>query len=409
MLRNADFRRLWLGESTSRFGTAVTSLVLPLLAITQLGASSFEVGALNAAAYLPWVLISLHAGVWVDRLRKRPIMLSCNAITGLLFLSVPTAAWFGVLTLPQLLIVAFLAGCSAVFFVTAYRAYVPLIVPPQDLVAANARLQAGEQSAHIAGRGFGGLLVGLTGPATALLADVASYVVSTTCLLRIRRGETVTPAPRRKLRHEITEGVRFVLTDPQLRRLSLFSMIGNLAFTSLQTLQIVFLVRDVGATPAAIGLVAAGTSIGGVVGAAAAPATTRLLGTWRALVVWSLGTSPFALLIPLTTNGAGLIFIGAGAFAVGAGLVAVTVIVVSFRQIHCPPHLLGRVSATMQVANSALAPLGTLGAGALATIAGNRTALWAVGALFVAYGLVPLVKPSVARGSVQQQALQAPE
>lgn len=390
MLRN-DFRLLWFGETSSRFGTAVTSVVLPLLAVTELGASSFQVGLLSAAAYLPWLLVSLPAGGWVDRLRKRPIMLSCNAVAGSLFLSVPVVAWFGALTLSHLLVVAFLTGCSAVFFVTAYRAYVPLIT--QDLVAANAKLQGGEQTAQIAGRGLGGLLVGLLGPATALLVDVASFCVSTVCLLRIRTRETLQAVSGRRLRHEIAEGVRFVLHDPHLRALGLFSMVGNLAYTSLLTLQVVFLVRDAGASPGAVGLVAAAISVGGVLGAAAAPATSRLLGTWRSMAVWALGTGPFALLIPLPTPGPGLLCAALGVFAVGAGLVAISVIMVSFRQSYCPPHLLGRVSATMQVANSALLPLGTLGAGALGGAVGNRTALWAAGVLFVLYGLVPALRP----------------
>lgn len=402
MLRNADFRLLWFGETSSRFGTAVTSVALPLLAVTQLGASSFLVGVLGAAAYLPWLLISLHAGVWVDRLPKRPIMLSCNVLSGLLFLSVPVAAWFGVLTMTQLLVVTFAAGCSTVVFVTAYRAFVPLVV--QDLVAANARLQGGEQSAQIAGRGLGGLLVQLAGPATTLLADVTSFCVSTLCLLRIRTDEPPRRASRRSVRHEISEGVRFVLNDPYLRTLSLFSAIGNLAFTALQTLQVVFLVRDVGATPGVIGLAAAAISIGGVLGAAAAPASARRLGTVRAMLVWALGTGPFALLIPLTSAGPGLLCTGIGTLAVGAGLVAITVIMVSFRQSYCPPHLLGRVSATMQVANSALVPLGTLAAGALGSVAGNRAALWVVGVLFALYGLVLLPHGSADRHPQWHQA-----
>lgn len=385
---------MWIGETTSRLGGAVTTVALPLLAVTELEASPFLMGVLSAAAYLPWLLLSLHAGAWVDRTRKRPIMLACNLASSVLLASVPLAAWTGTLTLTQLVAVAFLTGCTTVLFVTAYRAYVPVVVQKTHLVEANARLQGGEQVAQIAGRGLGGLLAQILGAAGAILADVVSFAVSTWCLARIPTSE-VAPAPTEKvgIGAQIAAGLRFTAADPHLRTLGIFSAAGNLAFTGLQTLLIVFLVRDVGATPGLVGLLAATLSIGGIAGAAAAPWSARRFGNARAMLLWSLGTGPFALLIPLTFPGPGLLLVAAGTIATGAGLVAITVIMISFRQTYVPTELFARVNATMNVANYAAVPFGTLAAGALGSALGNRNALWVIAALFVGYGAVVLASP----------------
>ena len=128
LLRHRDFRLLWIGETTSSLGSSVTSVALPLVAITNLHASVFAIGMLSAAAWLPWLLIGLPAGAWIDRMPRRPVMLVCDLVSLTLFASVPVAAWLGLLTLPQLLGVALLTGTSKVFFATAYRAYLPSLV-----------------------------------------------------------------------------------------------------------------------------------------------------------------------------------------------------------------------------------------------------------------------------------------
>ncbi|GLY39374.1 MFS transporter [Amycolatopsis sp. NBRC 101858] len=385
-----DFRLLWIGETSTKLGTGVTSVVLPLIAVTTLNATPFQIGLLSAAAWLPWLLVSLPAGAWVDRLRRHPIMLTCDATSLVVLASIPFAAWADTLTTTHLIVAAFLGGLSAVLFTTAYRAYVPTLVDSHDLVAANAALQGGEQAAQITGRGLGGLLAQLLGPAVALLVDVASFAVSAACLLTIRKRE---PRPVRAgnktgVGREIIEGLRFTTGDPYLRPLTLFGALGNLAFAALQTLLVVFLVRDVGVSSMLVGVVLASTSVGGVVGAVAARPTARRFGTARGLLLWAMGTAPFALLIPLTTPGAGLVLAVIGVFVIGAGLVAATVIIISFRQTYCPPHLLGRVGASTQFLNYGAIPLGTLATGAFATAVGTRAALWGVAAVFLLYGII---------------------
>jgi MFS family permease len=392
--RERDFRLLWLGETTSKLGSSITGVLVPLIAVTALGATSFDVGVLNAAGYLPWLLVSLPAGVWVDRRRRRPIMLNCDAASLSLLVSVPVAASLGVLSMSYLLTVVFLGGVSSVLFVTSYRAYVPSIANTDDLVEANATLQASEQAAQIAGRGVAGGLAQILGAVTGMLADAATFAVSALCLLRIRRREPQ-PAARQHagMARDVVEGLRFTVADPYLRSLSVFSAAGNLAYTGFLTLQIVFLVRDVGVAPEVVGLVVAATSVGGILGAALAPRSARRLGTARALSAWALGTAPFAMLIPLTFPGPGVLLMIAGALGIGAGLVAITVIMIAFRQTYCPPHLLGRVSASMQVVNYGATPLGTLLAGGLGDLLGNRTTLWIVAGAFWIYGFIPALGP----------------
>ncbi|MEU4806943.1 MFS transporter [Actinosynnema sp. NPDC023587] len=391
LLRQPDFRSLWIGETAGRLGSAATSVVLPLVAVATLGADSFAVGALSAASALPWLLISLPAGVWVDRVRRRPLMVGCDLVAAGALVSVPLAGAFGVLSLAHLFVVAFVVGVTTVVFVTAYRAYVPFLVSPAHLVEANAKLQGSEQGSQIAGRGLGGVLAQVLGPPIAIAVDVLGYLASALCLTRIRAKEEVRDSGARRagLVREVTDGLLFIARDRHLRFLCAFSAIANLAYSALQALQIVFLVRDVGLAPGVVGFVVAASGTGGVVGALAASRAAARWGTAGAIRRWAFVTAPFAVLVPLTTGGPGVVLFAVGAFTVTAGLVAITVVVVAFRQAYCPPELLGRVSASAQFLNYGAIPLGTLIAGTLADSLGNQTALWHVAGVFVIYGLMP--------------------
>lgn len=153
-----DFRLLWIGQTGSKLGSSVTSVALPLVAVTTLGASTFQVALLSAAAWLPWLVIGLPAGAWVDRLPRRPVMIICDVVSLLLFLSVPVAAWLGVLTIGHLLAVALGAGTASVFFQTAYQVYLPSLLTKEDVPEGNAKLQGAEAAAHVAGPGLAGLI-----------------------------------------------------------------------------------------------------------------------------------------------------------------------------------------------------------------------------------------------------------
>jgi len=180
---------------------------VPLLAVTILHASTFAVAALTAAAYLPWLVIGLPAGAWVDRLPAQPLMIACDVLSALLYASLPAAAWLAVLSTGQVVVVALLAGAANVLFATAYQVYVPTLVTAGELVEGNAKLQGSAAVATIGGRAAAGLAAEAVGAALALLFNAASFLVSAACLLRLRAGPVPPPARRATtVRTEIWQG-----------------------------------------------------------------------------------------------------------------------------------------------------------------------------------------------------------
>jgi predicted MFS family arabinose efflux permease len=384
LLRQRNFRLLWIGETISGAGSAMAVVGVPLLAVTTLHASAFAVAALTAAAYLPWLVVGLPAGAWVDRLPARPLMIVCDVISALLYASLPIAAWLGMLTTGQVVVVALLAGTANVFFATAYQVCLPELVTTAELVAGNARLQAGASLAAIGGRGVAGLVADAVGAATALLFNAASFAVSAACLLAIR------PALAPKATEQ-TSGVRaglaFVARDPYLRPLTLYAAVANLAYTGNLALVVVFLIRVVGLGAAAASVAMAVGGIGGLFGALVATGLTRAFGTARTLLLTSLGNGLAGLLIPLTARGPRLACYLIGSVLVAAGLAVGNVIAGSFRQEYCPAPMLGRATASMRFVAFGMIPLGALLAGTLGTALGVRNGLWVVQAIFAASGL----------------------
>ena len=395
VLRHRDFRLLWTGETTSAVGTSISGVAVPLVAVVTLHASALQVSALTAAAWLPWLAIGLPAGAWVDRLPRRPLMQVCNIASLLLLLSIPAAAWSGTLTIGHLLVVALLTGVASVFFQTAYQVYLPGVIGDDHLTEANAALQGSESVAQVAGPSLAGLLAQLAGAVSGLIADALSFLVSTVYLARIHAQDTPTTSDRRPtpLRSQIADGLRFVRADPYLRVLTVFGAASNLALTGYQAILVVFLIRDVGVSPGVVGLLLSGMSVGGVLGAAGAGVFARRFGTAHGMLISELAAAPFALLIPLTKPGAGLLYVVVGGIGVGAGIVSGNVIKSSFRQTYTPRHLLGRVVVTMQFLNYGTIPLGALLAGVLAATLGLRPTLWITASGLVLASLILLTGP----------------
>lgn len=395
VLRQRDFRLFWMGQAASSFGSSVTSVALPLVAVATLEASTFQVALLTAASWLPWLVVGLPAGAWVDRLPRRPMMVACDLVAAALFLSVPVAAALGVLTIGQLLAVALGGGAVKVFFQTAYQVYLPALLARPDLPEGNAKLQGTESVAQVAGPGAAGLLTQLIGAATALLVDVVSFVGSAVCLLRIRTREPRAGGnrPATSLRREIAEGVRFTFGDPYLRVFSLFGALSNLGLIAYQAILVVFLIREVGVGPGTVGVLTAAMSTGGVLGAAVAGRLGRRLGSARAVLVCNIGALPAGLLIPLTGTGPRLALVVVAGVLIGAGVVAGNVIKGVFRQTYVPRQLLGRVMVTMQVVNLGPMPFGAVVGGALGATLGVRPAMWVITGYLALTGLVLLIGP----------------
>lgn len=399
LLRHRNFRLLWAGETISVTGTTMSVVVVPLLMVTALRASTFAVASASAAATLPWLLIGLPAGAWVDRLPVRRLMIACDLIEAVVFGCVPAAAWFGVLTVDQVVIVAFLTGTADVLFSTAYQVFLPRLVRPADLVEGNAKLQGSASVARIAGRGCAGLIVQLTGAAPAVLFNVGSFLFSAACLIRIREDVAPPPAVARRaaIRTEVYRGVRFIATDPYLRPMTVYAAGSNFGYAGGMALMVIFLVRVAAFGAGSVGVLLAVVGFGGVFGAILARWLGSVAGTARALWLASLGAGAAELLLPFARTGPRAALFVTGAAVLGAGTVIGNIIVASFRQAYCPPEMLGRVVSGMRFVAFGSAPLGALLAGVLGTTVGVRNGLWILLAIDAASGLLLLTPAIVSR------------
>jgi Na+/melibiose symporter-like transporter len=306
------------------------------------------------------------------------VMLACDIVSAAAFASVPLTAAFGLLTIAQLYVVATIGGTASVFFSTAYLVFLPSIVTSDELVEGNAKLQGSESAAQLVGPALAGGVAQLFGAALGLLADSVSFLISGGCLLAIRSREPERPGrrPGTTIRREIVAGLRFVGSDRLLRIFTLTAALANLTMTGYESILVVFLVRTVGVNSATVGVLLAAGAAGGILGALLARPLAGILGTARAAAVGVILTSPFALLIPLTAAGPRLALFALGSFIPVTGILIYNVLISTFRQIYCPPHLLGRVAATMRFVLFGTVPLGGLLGGALATAIAIRPALW---------------------------------
>lgn len=372
-----DFRRLWAGDTASQFGTFVGRTVLPVLAATVLAASPLEMGILVAAEHAAFLVLGLPAGVWVDRMRRRSVMLRADLLRATLLLTVPLAWWAGMLTLAHLVVVALLVGVCTLFFDVAYQSYLPFLVGRSKLVEGNAKLQISQSVANVTGPGTAGTLAQLLGAANAVTAVGLGYLISATCLLRIGARE---PEPVRStgttLRTQVLEGLRFVFGNPNLRAITACTASANFAGGAFTAVEILFLTRELGLTPAGVGWVLAGAGGGGVLGALTASWWMRWAGQARAVWLVPLVTWPGQLLVPLAEPGWRTGLAVAGLVSMGYGAVVYNVAQVSYRQACCPDRLLGRMNASVRSVVWGVLPLGGLTGGILGEWIGIRGAVW---------------------------------
>jgi MFS family permease len=377
--RHPDFLKLWSAETVSQFGTQISLLALPLVAIDVLHVSAFKVAALTTAEYLPFLLVTLPAGVWVDRLRRRPILVAGDLARAGLLASVPIAYAFDVLTIWQLFGVGFFVGIATVFFDVAYQSYLPSLVARQQLVDGNAKLEISRSSAQIGGPGLAGILVELLKAPVAVLLDAVSFVVSALFLVRIRKSERSPQedaAPRRRMRDDLREGLRYVLRHPYLKNIAactaFFNFFGQFVFVLL----LVYARRNLDLSPAVIGLAFMLGNAGLLVGAFTANPITRRLGVGPTIIATSLIGGPMFLLIPFAPHGHAALAVIVPAFIVGgfAGTVY-NVAQVSLRQAITPERIQGRMNSVMRFIVWGVIPLGALSGGVLTTWIGLKETL----------------------------------
>ncbi|MFU8874625.1 MFS transporter [Micromonospora sp. SL4-19] len=363
--RHATFRRLWLSDAVSTLGTHVTTVALPLAALTVLGAGPTGVAVLTAATTLPYLLLGIPAGAIVDRLPRRAVLVAADLVRALLLASVPLAWAAGLLTLAQLVVVALLVGCGTVLFDVAYFAVVPEVVPAGRLADANARLEATRAVGQTAGPGLAGVLVGALGAPVALLLDVASFVVSALFLARTPRLARRAAPGVDGMWRDAAGGIRFVLRNPVVRALTLCSGLTNLWHAGFLAMLLVYAVRELRLPAATVGLLVAGANVGYLLGAAVAGRARARLGVGRAITTAAvLQVGAVLALVPHPLGiGAGL---AVNAFA--SGLYNVNA--VSLRQAATPPAMLSRMTATSRFVIWGAMPLGAALGGALTGLLG---------------------------------------
>jgi MFS transporter len=280
--RHPDFMKLWSAQTISLLGDEMTGLAVPLIAILILRASAFEMGVLGTLLFLPFILLTLPAGAWVDRLRRRPILITADLGRAAILLSIPIAYALGVLSLLQLYIAAFGVGCLQVFFDVAYQSYLPVVVERDQLVEGNAKLEISRSAAALPGPGVAGLLISVVSAPFVIIVDAISFIGSATLLGLIRRPESkperaveVLTGKHESMRTEITEGIRYVLRHPYLRNIAActgtLNLFGNIAGVIL----LLYAVRQLHMQAAVIGLIFAIGNIGTLVAAFSTERITR--------------------------------------------------------------------------------------------------------------------------------------
>ena len=397
--RQRDFIKLWSAETVSQFGTQVSVLAIPIIAAVILNVTPLEFALLGMVEFLPFVLISLPAGVWVDRLRRRPILIIGDVGRGIALLSIPVAYALGGLTIWQLYVVGFINGCLTVFFDVAYQAYLPALVERDDILEGNSKLEISRSTAQIAGPGLSGFLIGVVSAPFAVVLDSLSFFGSALFVFGIRKTESAPERPKTddgkhpSMRSEIGAGLRYVLGNPYLRSIAACTgssnLFGNMGFAIL----ILFLVRNLGFTPELLGIAFSVGSIGALLGAVTANRFGKRFGVGPTIVGSTIIGGPALLLVALAPTDSALIFVAISGLLGSFSSVVYNINQVSFRQAITPERMQGRMNATMRFIVWGTIPVGTTIGGLLGSTIGLHETILVSGVLSLFTFLPVLFSP----------------
>jgi MFS family permease len=378
--RHPDFIKLWSAETVSQFGTQFSLLALPLAAIDVLHASAFQVAALTTVEFLPFLLVTLPAGVWVDRMRRRPLLILGDLSRAVLLASIPIAYGLDALTIWQLYGVGFVVGIATVFFDVAYQSYLPALVDRKELIEGNSKLEISRSAAQLGGPGLAGLVIEWLKAPVAILFDAISFLGSALFIFAIRKEERSprreSGEPRRSMRDELREGLRYVFRHPYLRNIAactaLFNFFGNVGFAVF----LVFARRELELSPAVIGLAFTLSNIGPMAAAFSANRISARLGVGHTIIVTSIVGGPMFLLIPFAPHGNAALAVLVPAFVVGgfAG-VLYNITQISLRQAITPERIQGRMNSVMRFIVWGAIPLGAFTGGLLTKAVGLKETL----------------------------------
>jgi MFS family permease len=397
--RQPEFLKLWAGQSISVFGDSITLLALPLTAVLTLDANAAQMGLLTAAGLAPHLLLSLFAGLWIDRRRRRRrILVAADLGRAALLASVPLAAAFDALTLGHLYAVAVGTGVLTVFFDLSYSSLFFLIVPSRDVVEANSKLSLSRSASWIGGQPLAGALVQLLTAPFALLADALSFVLSALFVGRIQVEEP--PAAARNgdgVRKRLAEGFRFVLGHPVLRANLGCTATVNLFNFAFHAIFVLYATRELGIGPGVLGAILGAGAFGAALGAVIAPRVEELIGIGPSYVIGAILFPAPLLLVPLAGGPEPLVAAAlfAAEFLAGIGVMLFDVAGNSLSLLLTPQWIRARAGGTNRFVNYGVRPLGALAGGALGSAIGLRPTLWiaTAGALLGVLWLLPSPTP----------------
>jgi len=403
LARSSDYRKLWTAATVSLFGTQVSLIAIPVIAIFLLHVEAYQVALLGTVEFLPFLFFTLPAGAWVDRLPRRLILVAGDLGRAISLLSIPIAWELGGLTIWQLYVVGFINGTLTVFFDVADQSFLPAILEPDDLIEGNSKLQVSASAAQVLGQPLGGGIVGLVGAPLAVTADAISFVASGGLIFWIRKREpkraTAAPAggflaPVAGLRDEIAEGLHYVLGHPYLRYIAASTGISNL-FSNIAFATIAYFVyTELGLTPFQFGLAGGIGSLGVLLGALIAGRIAERIGVGRT-ILWSMALSgPAALLAAIAQPGTAVVVLTSSFFLTSLTGVVYNINQVSLRQAITPERIQGRMNATMRFLVWGTIPIGQVIGGIVATAIGSRGAL-IVGGVLGCFAFVPILFSSV--------------
>ena len=395
--RQGDFMKLWTAQTISQFGDEITGIALPFVAITILGANAFEMGILGVVRFLPWIFFTLPAGVWVDRMRRRPILMGADIARAVLLSSIPIAYLAGWLSIWQIYVVSFAVGTLEVFFDVAYQSYLPSLVHRDELVEGNSKLELSRAASSVAGPTVAGFLIQAVTAPIAIFFDAISYVVGVLFVSLIGSRESNPerhdPAEGKppSMWQEARAGLGYVLGSPYLRNIAACTGTLNLFGNIGGAIALLYIVSEegLGLSAATLGLIFALGNIGVLLGALTGGRLAKRLGIGTVIIGTAALSGVALLAFPLAPQDDPFWVLVAGGVLGGFTTVVYNVNQVGLRQAITPDRMQGRMNATMRLIVWGTIPIGALLGGILGTVIGLQAALW-VSAIGAFLGFLPV-------------------
>lgn len=370
------FIKFWIGQTISSFGSQISGLALPVIAVTMLSASEFQMGLLGAANTSAFLIFGLLAGALVDRWIKRRVMIVADLIRMIAIGLIPLLWFAGVLNVYHLIVLGAVISIASVFFDVSYQSYIPILMPREYIGVANSRLELTAQISGVASPGLVGYLLTLIKAPVILIFDAISFLVSAVSLLLIKDREIPKPkTDRRPINQEIAEGLKFVWNQKLIRAISFTTATSNLFSTIGGTLFAIYFFREnyLGFNTAAFGLLTAMGSVGGLLGAATTPKLIKIFGEGPLIVISAITSGLTALLVPLSwfvSREFTLPMLLVNTFMIAFTVLTYNITQVTARQRLCPEALLGRMNASIRFMVWGVMPIGALISGSLGEILG---------------------------------------